>query len=63
MILTTTQIAARLGVSERTAQRGLNGGTIRARQVARARYEMSEVVNALQSEQLLPSNMSSCPHM
>jgi excisionase family DNA binding protein len=42
MILTTTQIAARLGVSERTAQRGITSGQIQAERRGQNRYEISE---------------------
>ena len=42
MILTTTQIAARLGVSERTAQRGIASGQIHAERRGQNRYEISE---------------------
>ncbi len=40
--LTATQLAARLGVSERTVQRHINDGHIHAREIKRGLYEIEE---------------------
>lgn len=40
--LTTTQIAARIGTSERTAQRWIASGKLKAKPVSRNKYEVNE---------------------
>ena len=52
MELTTTQIAARLGVSERTVQRWIADGKLKAQRIAHHRYLIEESdLNALISPQ------------
>ncbi len=53
MELTTTHIAARLGVSERTVQRWIASGKLRAKKIGHYRYQVEESdLNALMVPQV-----------